>query len=76
MILVIESNNAEVIAAIAQVAKAMQAIYKIELDDAVVSEEEKYRRLKIARRFKGGLKKYTSNYVANKQDWYLQWKFF
>jgi hypothetical protein len=72
MVLVIESNNAEVIAAIAQVAKAMQAICKIEVEDAVVSEEERSRRVKIAQKFKGGLKKYTSSYVANKQDWYLQ----
>ena len=72
MLIVVESDNSEVITAIAQVAKAMKASYKIESDNNSVSENERLRRIEIGKKFKGGLKKYASNYVFNKEDWYLQ----
>jgi hypothetical protein len=72
MILVIESSDSEVINALTEVAKVLKASFRIENEGEVVSQDEKVRRAKIVRRFKGGLQKYADGYQPTKHDWYQQ----
>ncbi|MBL7793611.1 MAG: hypothetical protein JNK77_14890 [Saprospiraceae bacterium] len=75
MLLVIESPNPDIIHALSEVAKALNVEFKIELGgDAVVTKQERQRRVRTIRKFRGSLKKYVkkADYEPNKQDWYLQ----
>ncbi len=75
MVLVIESSDPDAIQALTEVAKALKVSFRVEPDDFVVSREERQRRVKALRKFKGGLKKYITGYQPGKHEWYLQWKF-
>lgn len=72
MVLVIESSNPEVIHALSELAKALNITYRIEPDNATVSENERIQRWNALLPFKGGLEKYLTGYHADKHDWYLQ----
>ncbi|MFM9950965.1 MAG: hypothetical protein ACKV1O_23725 [Saprospiraceae bacterium] len=72
MVLVIESSDPDAIQALTEVAKALKVSFRVEPDDFVVSREERQRRVKALRKFKGGLKKYITGYQPGKQEWYLQ----
>ena len=72
MVLVIESTDADVIHAFSELAKALKVTIKVEPNVAVVSKEERLRRVKTLQKFKGGLKKYFTGYQPDKHDWYQQ----
>ncbi len=69
MILVIESNNEQVIRLMAELAAAFQARVQIEgLDE--VSPEARAHRVAVGNRFKGTLR--HASYQPGKTDWYEQ----
>jgi len=72
MTIVIESSNPDTIQALAEVARALKATFRVEPDDFVVSEAEIQRRVKALQKFKGGLQKYSTDYQVAKTDWYQQ----
>lgn len=73
MVLVIETNDAVAIHALSEVAKALKVPFRIETTDvAVVSEEERTRRVTVISRFRGALKEAYTGYQPKKHDWYQQ----
>ncbi len=72
MVLVIETNNAEAIQALSEVAKALKVTFRVEPDVSEVSKEERNRRVAVVSKFKGGLKQYFTGYQPDKHEWYRQ----
>lgn len=72
MVLVIESSDPALIDVFSTLAKALKVDYRVETDNPSVSKEERLRRVKIAKKFKGGLKAGVSAYQPQKHDWYQQ----
>jgi hypothetical protein len=72
MLLVIESQNPEVINALSEVAKVLKVSFRVESDDLIVSKEERERRVNLLQKFKGGLSGFNLGYQPTKHDWYQQ----
>ncbi len=72
MVLVIETNNAEAIQALSEVAKALKVTFRVEPDATEITKEERKRRAAVVSKFKGGLKKYFTGYQPGKHEWYQQ----
>lgn len=73
MVLVIESLDPDIIQALSEVAKALKVTFRVESEGVLpFNQQDRQRRIKILRKFKGGLNKHYTGYQPNKYDWYQQ----
>jgi len=72
MVLIIESSDEKVLQEITKLVRPFNVAVRKEASAISVSQEERKRRIAVAKKFKGRLKKYFTGYQPGKHDWYQQ----
>lgn len=72
MILIIESSDEQVLQQITELVQPFNVAIRKEPSVDSASPEDRKRRIAVAQRFRGRLKKYFTGYQPSKHDWYQQ----